>query len=48
MEQGLRLQAVLSQNFRGSRNTSISVNLKGERTFGVERYEMMAGWNLYF
>jgi hypothetical protein len=43
-----RLQAVLSQNFRVSRNNSIAVSLKGERTFGYERYEVKAGWNVYF
>ena len=43
-----RLQAVLSQNFRISRNNSIAVSLKEERTFGYERYEVKAGWNVYF
>ena len=43
-----RLQAVLSQNFRVSRNNSIAVSLKGERTFGYERYEVKVGWNVYF
>ena len=48
LQEHARLQAVFSQNFRVSRNSSISVTLKGERTFGVERYEVMAGWNFYF
>jgi hypothetical protein len=43
-----RLQAVLSHNFRVSRNNSISLSVKGERTFGYERYEVKAGWNLFF
>ena len=43
-----RLQAILSQNFRVSRNNSIAVSLKGDRTFGYERYEVKAGWNLFF
>jgi hypothetical protein len=43
-----RLQAVLSQNIRVSRNNSISVSVKGERTFGYERSEVKVGWNLFF
>ena len=43
-----RLQAALFQNIRVSRNSSIAVSLKGERTFGYERYEVKAGWNLFF
>ena len=47
-EEHSRLQAILSQNIRVSRNNSIFLNLKGERTFGYERHEVKAGWNVYF
>jgi len=43
-----RLQATLAQNLRINRNNSISLSLKGERTFGYDRYELQAGWHLFF
>jgi hypothetical protein len=43
-----RLQATLAQNFRINRNNSIALTLKGEHTFGYDRYELKAGWNIYF
>jgi hypothetical protein len=43
-----RLQAALDQNFRVNLNNSISVSLKGEHTFGFDRYEVSGGWNSYF
>ena len=43
-----RLQATLAQNFRINRNNSIALTLKGEHTFGYDRYELKAGWHIYF
>jgi len=43
-----RLQATLAQNFRINRNNSIALSLKGERTFGYDRYEVQAGWHVFF
>ena len=48
IEEHSRLQAVLAQNIRISRNNSIMLSLTGERTFDYDRYEAKVGWNLFF
>lgn len=48
VEEHSRLQAVLAQDIRINRNNSIAMSIKGERTFGYDRYEAKVGWNLFF
>jgi len=43
-----RLQAIFTQNYRLNRDNSLALSLKGERTFGYDRFEVKAGWNLFF
>ncbi len=47
-EEHTRLQAVLVQNFRINRNNGIAMSIRGEHTFGYDRYEAKVGWNLFF
>ncbi|MBI5234167.1 MAG: hypothetical protein HY880_07415, partial [Deltaproteobacteria bacterium] len=41
-------EARFSESFELSRNQSLRIEVSGEKSFGVNRTEVMLGWNLYF